>query len=389
MTATKPSRPLPRCLVQALLLAVPAACTDGPAGGGTSFGSGPGTDGATSVGTDGSSAGSGAGSAGTTGGTTSATTGSTAASDGPPIFDVASPDVPSGGGGCTLPEHTPCDAASDDPWHALGVNCPGEFAVTANFNGVSPDQLHVYTGNLGTYQPPTWPPREGEKMVIFSSGIASWLPTGGVEMSIMVGPFQEMQLPAPMDANPVSATQTCADDPGLVGMGDCSNTIWDQWSQGEMGAYDLGELRLEFDVPAGVEGFSFDFAFFTDEYPDYYGTGFNDMFLVWLESSEWTGNVSFDDQGNPISLNAAFLDFKDASHPSCPNCSAPEVQGTAMEGHAATRWLTTTAPLVPGDHVTLQFVIFDLTDPILDSTVVLDNFRWACVAGPPTTDPVG
>jgi hypothetical protein len=305
-----------------------------------------------------------------------------------PLFDVGVPDGPGDPGTCTLPEHEPCDLTSDDPFHAMGINCPGEFQVQATFNGVSEDQLHVHTGTIGTHVPPTWPVREGEKVTILSSGLASHLlvPT---YMSWMVGPNEAVQLPAPIVPNRVSMVETCAANPNLVGTGDCSNTIWDQGSQGEMGAFDLGELRLEFDVPDGVEGFSFDFAFFTTEYPDFYGTGFNDMFLVWLESSSWTGNVSFDEEGNPISLNAAFLDFKDAPHQQCPGCSAPEVQGTAMEGHAATRWLTTSAPLTPGDHVVVQFVIFDLTDAILDSTVVLDNFQWTCIKGPPSTDPAG
>lgn len=322
---------------------------------------------------------------------TSGTSGTSGKTDGTSgfLFDLGVPDVPGNtGGGCTLPDHEPCDGSSDDPWHAMGIGCPGEFQPEVTFNGV-PDQLHVHTGTIGTHQPPTWPVREGDKVTILSSGIASWLLSPGVEMSWMVGPYQVMQLPSPMVPDPVSMTETCAMNPALIGTGDCSNTIWDQWSQGEMGAFDVGELRMELDVPAGVEGFSFDFAFFTDEYPDYYGTGFNDMFLVWLESSTWTGNISFDEQGNPISLNAAFLDFKDAPAQGCPNCSAPEVEGTAMEGHAATRWLTTTAPLTPGDHVTVQFVIFDLTDGILDSTVALDNFRWSCIEGPPSTEPAG
>ncbi len=310
--------------------------------------------------------------------------------EGEVVFDIGVPDAPGEtGDGCRFPEeHTPCDADSEDPWRAMGINCPGEIQVQTSFSG-QPDQLHVHTGTIGTYVPATWPVREGEKVTILSSGVARWLLNVGVEMSWMVGPYEEMMLPPPMVPDPVSMTETCAENPGLIGTGDCSNTIWPQWSQGEMGAFDLAELRMEFDVPPGVEGFSFDFAFFTDEYPEYYGTGYNDMFLVWLESSTWTGNISFDDQGNPISLNAAFLDFKDAHHPSCPGCSAPEVQGTAMEGHVATRWLTTTAPLTPGDHVTVQFVIFDLTDAILDSTVVIDNFRWTCIAGPPSTEPAG
>ena len=93
--------------------------------------------------------------------------------------------------------------------------------------------------------------------------------------------------------------------------------------------------------------------------------------------------------GHPISLNAGFLDYKDAPNPyDCPApCSAPELGGTAMETHAGTKWLQTTAGVNPGENITLQFVIFDLSDGILDSTVILDNFEWDCDGGPPSTVP--
>jgi len=42
----------------------------------------------------------------------------------------------------------------------------------------------------------------------------------------------------------------------------------------------------------------------------------------------------------------------------------------------ATRWLTTTAPVVPGETITLRFVIWDTSDMQLDSLVLIDNFRW-------------
>ena len=39
-------------------------------------------------------------------------------------------------------------------------------------------------------------------------------------------------------------------------------------------------------------------------------------------------------------------------------------------------WLVTTAPVVPGEIITLDFHIWDTTDSLLDSTVILDNFQW-------------
>src|SRR5690606_42121782 len=53
--------------------------------------------------------------------------------------------------------------------------------------------------------------------------------------------------------------------------------------------------------------FGYNLAFFSTEYPGYYQTGYNDMYVAWLQSEVWTGNISFDEMGNPISLNAGFL----------------------------------------------------------------------------------
>ena len=42
-----------------------------------------------------------------------------------------------------------------------------------------------------------------------------------------------------------------------------------------------------------------------------------------------------------------------------------------------TDWLTTTAPIEPGETITLDLTIFDVSDNILDSLVLLDGFQWS------------
>lgn len=213
-----------------------------------------------------------------------------------------------------------------------------------------------------------FPPREGEKFVILSSGIASQMVTTvGGTISNSMGGGSLLDLPPPMTRVPVSATETCADNPALVGTGDCSNTIDIQYSQGG-DANDLAYMRLTAEVPANTFGFTYDFAFFSVEYPVYYQSIFNDMYVAWLESEGWTGNISFDEFGSPIALNSGFLDFKDSptpvfDDPDClAGCSAPELAGTAAQGHAGTRWLTTNAPVVPGETIEVYFAIFDLAE---------------------------
>jgi hypothetical protein len=288
---------------------------------------------------------------------------------------------------CGAPLPVTCDDQDDDPWHALGLNCPGGPQVDGVYSGAD-SAIYVHAGNLGTYVPATYPPREGSKMVILSSGIAQELTIAGLYASTSHPGQDPGTPPPPILTTSVSATEDCTSNPGLVGTGDCSNTIQEQWQQGS-GAYDYAELRINTQVPAGTFGFSYDLAFFSTEYPAYYQSGFNDMYIAWLESEQWTGNVSFDELGAPISLNAGFLDYKDAPNfYDCPApCNAPELQGTAMEGHAGTKWLTTTAGVTPGEDIEVVFAIFDLSDNILDSVVILDNWQWDCEGGPPVTIP--
>jgi hypothetical protein len=311
-----------------------------------------------------------------------------AASTGAPVyFDVGTVPDGNGGGGCGAPPQVHCDDSDDDPWHAFALNCPGGPEVDGTITLTGPTQLHVHDGELGTFAPPPFPPREGEKFVILSSGNAVDLTTPGLFASGSIG-FAPTPLPAPIQTNAVSATEDCFDNPGLVGNGDCSNTIQDQWAQGN-GSFDYAEMRINATVPAGTFGLEYDFAMFSTEYPDFYQSSYNDMYIAWLESEQWTGNISFDDMGHPISLNAGFLDYKDAPNPfDCPApCQAPELQGTAMEGHAGTRWLTTTAGVSPGEQIELVLGVFDLSDSVLDTVIILDNFHWACEGGAPVTIP--
>ena len=303
------------------------------------------------------------------------------------VFGV--PDQPIDPDACGAPSPVQCDDQDDDPFHAIGLNCPGGPQVDGAYNGDAL-AIHVHEGDIGTHVPAPYPPREGDKILILSSGIAADLLTPGLFASSDVNGTVDngADLPAPMSSTSVSATEDCADNPALAGTGDCSNTIEDQWNQGS-GAYDYNELRMNVVVPANTTGFSYDLAMFSTEYPDYYQTTFNDMYVAWLESEAWTGNISFDEMGNPISLNAGFLDYKDAPNPyDCPApCNAPELAGTAMMGHAGTKWLTTSAPVTPGETIELIFGVFDLSDPILDTIVILDNWLWNCDGGPPVTVP--
>jgi hypothetical protein len=315
-------------------------------------------------------------------------------------FDVGMPDAPAV---CAAPIGEPCDATSMDPHRAMGLNCGGEGPTAVGSYRGHPSAITVHDGNLGTTS--AFAPREGQRFVVLSTGVAADLARTPEELEAAnpdctPGNCPSTQhsdevlatLPAPIDVRKVSDEGVdCTADPSLVGTGDCSSSIFDQFVAGS-GALDYAELRIDATVPNGVDGLTYDFAFFSTEYPLWidHASPYNDMYIAWLESESWTGNVSFDEFGHPISVTGVFLDYKDAPSTVCPApCEAPELHGFAMEGHAGTRWLQTNAPVRPGEDISLLFAIFDLSDGKYDSVVALDHFEWTCSGAPPLTQPVG
>ncbi len=155
-------------------------------------------------------------------------------------------------------------------------------------------------------------------------------------------------------------------------------------------------------VPNNAQGFSFDFDFYSGEWPEYVCTAYNDGFVAWLQSAAWTGmggdlNISFDSMMNPVSVNNGFFDrctpntvtgsagtvMKTAPCPGGPS----ELQGTGFynlgsyggaqsTGGGATGWLTSKAPVKGGEVITLQFLIWDTGDQAYDSSVLIDNLSW-------------
>lgn len=289
---------------------------------------------------------------------------------------------------CETAVHTACDEGTTDLFAAMGLGCPGDPEVTVSVDGTLA-AMGVRTGFGNTAE---WAPREGTAFAVLGSGFVTDLDLATPPTDFHDNPThcnddlgdaydKGATLPPPMAVADVGSD--CLGDPTVLGTGDCSNTIQAQFEQGGS-ANDYTELRIEATVPPATNSLHYDFAFFSTEYPEYFGTGFNDMYIGWLQSEGWTGNISFDAEGNPISLNAGFLDFRDDGG------TTAQLAGTCMSRHAGTRWLSTTAPVVPGEDITLVLAVFDLADSILDSYVFIDNFGWGCDGtSMPETKPVG
>ena len=304
---------------------------------------------------------------------------------GGPLLDLGMPDF--GGGACAAEQHVPCDELGGDPLRAIGLNCPGELAVAGSFDGdASGLEVIDRWGAADTFTP-----REGQGFLVISTGDLAEMNDVPVDAGdvafhcnswFMPGDGMDTtKFPPPITKKPVQGD--CLVDPAQVGTGDCSKSIQPQFNQSGF-KYDYQELRFTATVPAGAESLSFDVAFLTKEYPIWKDRPYNDMFIGWIESEKWTGNISFDAQGQALSLNAAFLELHDDAG------ALPEFAGTCMRYSAGTRWLTTTADVVPGETIELVLAIFDLDDVNWDSFVFLDNVRWSCSDTPgPSTEPVG
>jgi len=179
--------------------------------------------------------------------------------------------------------------------------------------------------------------------------------------------------------------------------------------------HDGAALEVELRVPTNAHGLAFDFNFFTYEWPGFVCSQFNDFFVALLEpfpAKQLDGNISFDAMGNPISVNNAFLDVCGCKgNPPQPceaggklfNCALgnSELLGTGFgfdaggfsDDHGATSWLTSQAPVTPSGKkssvIKLRWGVYDSGDGVLDSTTLIDRFRWILKAGVPVaTEPV-
>jgi hypothetical protein len=172
-------------------------------------------------------------------------------------------------------------------------------------------------------------------------------------------------------------------------------------------------LELTLRAPTNATGYSFDFKFNSFEFPYFVCSSYNDQFVALVNpppDGSIFGNISFDANANPVSVNIAYFDVCDPADvgefagwckmtstgcPSPPNPYCPsgnsQLLGTGFDtlggGLAgATSWLKSTAPVTGGQEFSIRFAIWDTGDWNLDSTVLVDNFQWIAEAG---TVPVG
>jgi hypothetical protein len=187
---------------------------------------------------------------------------------------------------------------------------------------------------------------------------------------------------------------------------------------------DAIDVQLTLKAPANSSGIKFDLNFFSSEWPAYICSQFNDGFIAYLSAKGFNNgtadNMSFDAMKNPVSVNNGFFDrctpnvdigCAPMAVPATSQCpgGTSELQGTGFgitgqwcdayggliggnhgsktsTAGGATGWLTSSAPVQAGETFTLDLIIWDTGDGVLDSSVLLDNFTWAEGAVTVSTD---
>lgn len=314
-------------------------------------------------------------------GTDAATTDGGGADAGPPLdassgadagldagADAGPPD-PCGGGACD-----PCDdaLAIDDTdatsaAHAMGV-CSGLVSAAWTMpDGSAPSASSFALGHglLGGFGALT--PREGTRMVAISTGTARGPTDPGFQSPVGLDKGYASTAPAgfPRDTAACGVPTSTSSFDGI-------------------------SLDLTLDVPAGANGFRFLVKYHSSEFPTYVCSAYDDQAVVLVSpapSGAVSGDVTIDATGTPLSVNSSFVDVCTcAGGPPCSPggrtyaCSlgAGELSGTGFDPStsAATPWLEVRVPATAGSRVTVRIALWDSGDGLLDSTALVDGFRW-------------
>ena len=226
-------------------------------------------------------------------------------------------------------------------------------------------------------------PRHGERLLALSTGVA--------------------RVPGQTDFT--EGCDTFGTGPGVIGSGDDGQPSappegFPKLSPAchVMGSdllYNAAALELRIRVPSNVRALAFDSNFHTYEYPDFVCSEFNDFYVALISprpAGQQDGNIVFDSDGNPVSVNFSFLQVCEPGEHEGRTFDCPQgpdaLADTGFDAFAqcgpagagiprgSSGWLKTVAPVQPGSIITLRFAIWDSGDADLDSTVLVDHFRW-------------
>jgi hypothetical protein len=271
-----------------------------------------------------------------------------------------------------------CQAGSASAWGVVSAEFTHDFGKASAVD----DDQHGILGKFGDVVKP----REGSSLGVLSSGFAREYDCGdGCTDAIFQGGVPMLDDGTVPSGFP-KAAQNC----------DVQSDV-----------HDVIDFKVQIKVPNNAKGIQFDFDFWSGEWPQYVCTSFNDGFIAYLKSSAFNGgapdNISFDAKNNPVSVNNGFFDRctpnatvgcagTTTSTMACAG-GPSELAGTGFflagdycngvtTAGGATGWLTSQAPVAPGETITIDFLIWDTHDQSYDSSVLLDHLTW--LPGPVT-----
>jgi len=274
----------------------------------------------------------------------------------------------------------------------------------------------------------SWLPQRGTRLLVISSGLAADAtqtspgPNGGpmIEQSEEQGSVADMSVACPggtclqdwfSAANPpVKRANELPESPVCPAGAALDPEL----------ANDSVMLVLRIRAPTNARAFSLSGAFFSVEYPEYVCSDYNDQLVALVTTPTPTWPLPNPPDKNlatfrdglvryPVGINVAAgagifeVCERPGSNLACDDmyvstrsCSAglPLLNGTGFEKPnnfscaqgGATRWLTVRGNVRPGEDVTLRLAIWDVGDPVLDSTALLDAFRWELNSVTPGTE---
>jgi hypothetical protein len=149
---------------------------------------------------------------------------------------------------------------------------------------------------------------------------------------------------------------------------------------------------IEFDCVPTYANIAFDFAFGSEEYNEYVGSGFNDVFAILLSGPDTAGgnyvnqNLAVVPGTNiPVTINTINNGGATPSNGPCTNCQYfyDNTTGTSIAMDGFTSGLQGYAAVVPGQSYHFKIAIADASDQIFDSQVMFltNSFRSMAPVG--------
>ncbi len=256
---------------------------------------------------------------------------------------------------------------------AAAMEMCAPWVTASSFPTVADDTAHQVASDWGVFKP-----QKGSTIAALSTGIAADEDDTKPMFDKGVTPqqgtdFNKTGTPYPVKPGSI----TCIDSNKQ------KQTIQDPTT-----VNDYTELSVTLKVPTNAHSFAIDLNYLTSDAPEWLCSKYVDQALVILDSASLKGNVFMDANGDHMSGDSPFLVLNKASD--LTGTGMDQLTNTQQVYGGGTGWMTLTAPVTPGDSITLRFAIFDVLDGIYDSQILMDHFRWQAdkVCAPTTTNPL-